>query len=134
MDTIFLATIIGWYLVIFGLFLFVKHEHVKSIMEDILASRGMFFLLAFITLLIGLLIVVSHNLWTYAWPVAITLFGWILFVGGVLRLFCSESAKNMGRKFIKHPMKMRVAGVFFFVFGLYLLSHVYDFHHLVKMS
>ena len=134
MDTMFLATTVGWYLVIFGLFILVKHDLAKSVMADVLANRGSFFIFAILTLIIGLLIVVSHNLWTLDWPVAITVFGWVLFVGGVFRLFCLESAQAMGNKFIKNAMQMKIAGSFFLLVGLYLLSHVYNYHHLFKMT
>ena len=81
MDTIFLATVIGWYMVIFGLLMLIRHDYVKAAMTDILAQPGVYFVLALITVVLGLLIVASHNLWTTSWPVAITLFGWVLFIG-----------------------------------------------------
>ena len=134
MDTIFLPTVIGWYLAIFGLLMLVKHDFVKSAMEDILAQRGLYFVLAILTLVLGLLMVASHNVWMMGWPVVVTLFGWLLIIGGLLRLFFSDAAHKMGKRFLKTPMKMKIVGIVFLVIGVYLLLHVYHFHHLAKIA
>ena len=133
MDTIFLATVIGWYMVIFGLLMLIRHDYVKAAMTDILAQPGVYFVLALITVVLGLLIVASHNLWTTSWPVAITLFGWVLFIGGLFRLFFSEAVHKMWKECLKIQMKLKIMGVLFLIFGVYLLIHVYHFHHIAKM-
>ena len=38
----------------------------------------------------GLSIVRAHNLWTYGWPVMVTLVGWIGILGGLFRMFAPE--------------------------------------------
>ena len=134
MDTIFLATVIGWYMVIFGLLMLVKHDYVRGAMMDVLAHSGLYFVLAIITLILGLLIVASHNLWTTDWPVAFTLFGWVLFIGGIFRLFFSDAVHTMWKKCLKIPMKMNIIGVLFVIYGVYLLFHVYYFHHLAVIA
>ena len=133
METIFLATVIGWYMVIFGLLLLVKHDYVKSAMADVLAQRGLYFVLAIITVVLGLLMIASHNIWMMGWPVVVTLFGWLILIGGLFRLFCSDAAHKMGKEFLKAPMKMRIVGVVFLIIGVYLLLHVYHFHYLAKI-
>lgn len=125
MNTMFLATVVGWYMAIFGLLLLIKQEQMKSVFSDILKQRGMFFLLTFITFIIGLLLVVGHNLWVKEWPVAITIFGWFLLVGSLIRLFFMDHVMKIGQSFFKAPIKMYITAIFFIVFGLYLLFHVY---------
>ena len=80
MLTTFLATVIGWYMVTFSLLILFKHKHIKSVMTDIIAHPGQFFILALITFILGLLVVVSHNIWVNSWPVSITIFGWIVLI------------------------------------------------------
>lgn len=125
MITLFLATVIGWYLVIVSLFLIFQHEHVKSVTSEIMANRGLFFVLAIITLILGLLLVASHNLWVMGWPVVITLFSWLVLISGILRLYCPDTAFKMGRSFTNDPNRMKIAGVVFLLIGLFLLFHVY---------
>ena len=130
MNTLFLATVLGWYMVIFGLLVLIRHEFVKAAMTDILESRGLYFMVAIMTLLLGLLIVSSHNIWMMGWPVIITVFGWLVVVGGVSRLFFSEAVHHMAHEFLKAPMKMKVMGAILVVVGGYLLLHVHHFHFL----
>ena len=127
MATTFLATVIGWYMVTFSLLMLFRHEHVKSVVIDIMASRGLFFILAILTFVLGLLMVASHNIWVMGWPVIITLISWLVLVSGIIRLFFPDEAPKMGRAFLNEPMRMNIAAVVFLLIGLYLLSHVYYF-------
>ena len=128
MSTMFLATVLGWYMVIFGLLMLVRHDFVKLAMTEIFAERGLYFMLAIITLILGLLIVASHNIWVMDWPVIVTLFAWFIVAGAIFRLFFSEAAHRMGKSFLKSKKKMKVMGIVFLVIGVYLLIHIYGYH------
>ncbi len=127
MISLFLATVIGWYLVITSVFLLFRHETLKSAMNDVLAQRGLLLILAIITLILGLLLVASHNIWVMGWPVVITLFAWLVLITGLLRLFLPDMAIKMGHAFLHHPVRMKIAGVVFLIIGLFLLYWAYFF-------
>lgn len=124
-SSIFLATILGWYLVIIGLFVLFRQNIVKPIMEDILSQRALLFIMALITLMVGLLLVLSHNVWVMEWPVIITILAWMILVGGILRLFAPEYVIRMGRRFLKKPVHITIMGIINLVIGLFLLFRVY---------
>lgn len=128
MITEFLATVIGWFAVIIGLFLLIRHDHIKSVMQDVMAHSGLFFVFAILTLIIGLLLVVSHNYWVAAWPVVITVFSWLVLISGLLRLICPETAVKIGTSFVSHPGRIQTVGVVWLIVGLFLLYHVYYLH------
>lgn len=125
MATLFLATVIGWYFVIISLFLIIQHQHLKSIVDEILDQRGLIFIMAILTLIMGLLMVASHNVWVMGWPVVITLIAWLVLISGLLRLFCLDTVIKMGKSFVDHPNKIIIAGVVYLLIGLFLLFHVY---------
>ena len=125
MATTFLATVIGWYLVVFSCLILFKHQHVKAIVTNIAKQPGQFFILALFTFIIGLLMVVSHNFWILEWSVVITLFSWLILIGGLYRLFCQEAAQKTALAFVKKPLRMRVTAIVLLVIGLYLLAHIY---------
>ncbi|KTD64333.1 hypothetical protein [Legionella spiritensis] len=125
MSTLFLATVIGWYLVIVSLFLLFRRETMRTIMAEILAQRALVFVLAVFTLILGLLMVTSHNIWVMAWPVVVTLISWLVLISGLLRFFCPDTAIKMGRSFLNHPTGMNVTTVIFLIIGLFLLFQVY---------
>ncbi len=125
MVTLFLATIIGWYLVIVSLFLLMRHDILQKGMQDIMAQPGLLLFLAIITVILGLLMVVSHNIWVLGWPIVVTLFSWLVLIVGLIRLFFPDTAVKMGRQFLIHPNRMVIAGIVFLIIGLFLLFMVY---------
>lgn len=126
MITNFLAIVIGWYLVITSLYLLLRYEQAKSVMIEVMEQRGLLFILAIITLILGLMMVTVHNVWVLAWPVIITLFCWLVLLSGILRLFCPDSVIRMGQAFIDDPIKMKVTALVFLLIGLFLLFQVYS--------
>ena len=128
MDTLFLATVIGWYLVIISLFFLLRREQFKLIMVDVVAQRGLFFVFAITTIILGLLMVVSHNVWVMGWPVIVTLFSWLVLISGLIRLFCPDAVKGMASSYASKPLKMQVTGVIGLLIGLFLLFKVYYPH------
>ena len=45
-------------------------------------------------LVAGLAIVRAHNVWTWGWPVLLTLVGWFFIAGGLARMFFTEAARQ----------------------------------------
>jgi len=125
MITVFLATVIGWYLVITSLFLLTRYEYARSIVDELFVQRGVLFVLAIFTIVMGLLMVASHNIWVMGWPVSITIFAWIVLISGIARLYCIDSAIRIGRTFFNKPMQVRAIAITALVFGLFLLFKVY---------
>ena len=41
--------------------------------------------------IVGLLIVVTHNVWMSGWPVLVTLIGWISLLQGIARLYIPDA-------------------------------------------
>lgn len=127
MATVYLATVIGWYLIIMSLFLLFQYEHAKSIMVEVLAQRSVLFLAAILTVLMGLLMVASHNLWVMGWPVVVTVFSWMVLIGGLVRLFFLDHVIKLGKQILKNPIKIKSVAIVYLLLGLFLLFHVYTF-------
>lgn len=124
-TTYFIATVLGWYLVIMSLLLIFKRHIVTSAMRDVMAQPGLLLVMAFITLIIGLLLVVSHNIWVMGWPVIVTIIGWLAVISGIIRLFCPEFIHRTWNKMVDKPHAFTVAGVIILIIGLFLLFEVY---------
>ena len=124
-TTYFLATVLGWYLVIMGLLLLSKREELIALMKDVVGQRSLLFVVAFITFIMGLLMVVSHNIWVMGWPVVITLFSWLILISGLIRLYFPDTVYKMWAEFVDKPVGLIVSGVVIMIIGLFLLFHVY---------
>jgi hypothetical protein len=68
----------------------------------------------------GLSIIRAHNRWTVAWPVMVTLVGWVAFLGGLFRMFVPE-AQLAGQNSFTYA-----ALVLLFAFGTVLTFKAYS--------
>ncbi|KTD04680.1 Integral membrane protein (PIN domain superfamily) [Legionella geestiana] len=125
MATQFLVMVLGWYLVVVSVFLVMRQEELRAVMHEVISNRGLFFVLAFITLILGLMMVVSHNIWMMGWPVLVTLFSWLVLLTGLFRLFYPSMAMSVAKSFLDNPVRMRMTGVLLFVLGLFFLMKAY---------
>lgn len=124
-TTYFLATVLGWYLVIMSLLLIFRRNIVTAAMSDVMAQPGLLLVIAFITLILGLLMVASHNVWVMGWPVVVTLFGWLALISGLIRLFCPEVVHKMWHKMEASAATFTIVGIVLLLIGLFLLFKVY---------
>ena len=118
--SIFYAQVIGLWLFLVALAMIVHQARFKKTLMETLTHPGLMNFTGFIALAIGLLIVVSHNIWVPAWPVIITIYGWILIFQGVMRIFWPESFAKMMKDLMAKSGYTVMSWVWLLV-GLYLL-------------
>ena len=75
--SVFLAKVLGLYLVIVAPAALLNRKHFPRLIKEFSDSLAMVVLSGFVALVLGLLLVVSHNVWTADWRVIITLLGWV---------------------------------------------------------
>lgn len=66
----------------------------------------------------GLAIVLAHNLWTFRWPVIVTLTGWFALFLGLFRMFAPDVF--LAGVHNAPPMMLVAPPMFFCAIGLYL--------------
>ena len=127
MSTTYLAGVMGWYFAATGALMLFNQKHVKTVLADVVASRGLFFFTSLITFILGLVIVNAHNVWVQDWTVAITIIGWALSLNGLARIVYTDQARNMLKSFLNHATRVQSAGFLCLLLGGFLLNHVYHF-------
>lgn len=125
MITNFLALMLGWYLVIMGLFLILRGDFVVAGLRELIGHRAIMLVVGVLTLVLGLLMVISHNIWVMGWPIIITIIAWLTLIGGLLRLFFPDTVYKIWNKTIDKPKKLIAYGVVILIIGLFLLYKVY---------
>ncbi len=78
---IFVARILGPLCVIVALGIILNRDFYMKVMEDYCKNTALVFVGGMMALIVGLVIVLLHNVWVLEWPVIITIYGW----GGVLK-------------------------------------------------
>jgi hypothetical protein len=91
--TVFLGRLLGLYTLITGLWVLADKQEVVSTLPDILGNRPLLIIIAIIALVVGLAIVLGHNIWSGgALTILVTLIGWISLLRGLLILFLPPAA------------------------------------------
>lgn len=119
-TSLFLAQLIGPVLIVIGLGLLLKKTEFREMATDFLSSRALIFVSGLLTLVTGLAIVLTHNVWEFNWPVIITILGWLSVFGGVFRILFPDSVQSMGTSMLDKPAMMTVSGAIQIVLGLWL--------------
>ena len=95
MDTsVLLARLFGIVLIIVNLGCLLNEKTYRQVLREFSTQPFVTFLSGFVNLILGLLVVQFHNVWTPDWHGLITLLGWILVFSGAFRsLFPKTSMK-----------------------------------------
>jgi len=119
-TSLFLAQLIGPVLIVIGVGLLLKKTEFREMATDFLSSRALIFVSGLLTLVTGLAIVLTHNVWEFNWPVIITILGWLSVFGGVFRILFPDSVQSVGTSMLDKPAMMTVSGAIQIVLGLWL--------------
>ena len=121
MDTsLFLAQFFGLYFVIVGIAMLVRFKLMTELMTK-MASREFIYLSGFVTLLMGIPLVLLHNVWDGSWRVIITILAWITLFKGISRIFFPEVVAGWSKKIFQNTKSLQFLLWILIIFGLYLL-------------
>lgn len=123
-KSFFLAEFWGWYLIVFFSLIIINTKRIKQ-MLDYVKDEKFLLLISFIAIIIGLINIIIHNVWSSDWRVIITLFGWSSLFKGILFFSFPDLVKNKVMKFSTKLLPYILILLFFM--GLYLLNKVYNY-------
>jgi hypothetical protein len=125
-TSIFLAQAFGIYLVIMSLFLILEYKTLRPLVDEFASSPALILLSGFISLILGILLILSHNVWVMGWPVVITILSWLVFIQGIARLFFTHKLIPFIR-FSNNRRFYLIVGIVTLLIGLFLLYHGFKF-------
>ena len=117
-NSLFLARLIGPVMLVVGLAVFANPRGFRDMAEEFMASRALMFLSGLVIMPAGLAIMLTHNIWTADWRVLITLLGWLIAIGGALRLFGPLFVVKAGHAMLNKPYFTSIAAAIWVVLGL----------------
>ncbi len=114
-----LAKFWGLYLIIFFVVLVFNPKRIRQIF-GYLNDPKFLLITAFVAIIMGLLNILSHNIWVNDWRLIITLIGWIsLFTGIMLFMFPNKSPQWVQPKNVKF---FQVLYMLLLFLGVFLLT------------
>ncbi|HLV69138.1 MAG TPA: hypothetical protein VKY34_00430 [Xanthomarina sp.] len=121
--SIYLAKFWGWYLIVFFVILSFNPKRIKQIFND-LRDEKFLIIASFLSIIIGLINILLHNVWEANWKLVITFIGWMaLFIGLVLFTFPGPTVKRLNNINVKF---VQVIYMLLFLLGVFLLNIGYN--------
>ena len=118
--SLFMAKLVGPVMVVTALHFLIDAKRYNKVVDDFFKNAGVLFMTAFITFVLGLIMVVMHNVWVGDWRVLITLAGWSMFLKGGLYLLFPKTSESLVRHFSLNNASYWVALIVILVWGGYL--------------
>ena len=121
-TSIFLAKVIGLVSVISTTAILIRYKKFLALEEEVARNPANIYLSGFTILILGVLLIVSHSVWTYDWRLVVTVLGWVILLKGAGRIFFPEAVGRLIKK--KRDSRWFILGeITVFVIGIYLLYH-----------
>lgn len=117
--TLFLAKAIGIWMVSVGIGALRASDTFKTIGKEFTSEKLSWYLGALFAYIIGILIVLTHNVWEFNWPVLITIFGWIGLLKGISLIVFPEEFKKFADWYIE-KVNFKIVGAIYGLVGLFL--------------
>jgi hypothetical protein len=124
--SVFLAQLIGTYLALVFLGMLLHHQRLKRTFTETMSNQPLLNFTGVMGILLGLLVVLTHNVWISDWPVLITLVGWVTLIQGVLRMFFPDAFIKLVKEMMNKAGYLVWCWLWFIV-GIYLMWIGYGF-------
>lgn len=115
-----LAQVIGLYLLMEGLVILTQKKFVMNVVIDMSNHKALVTVTGAMLTVLGLLIVLNHNVWEASWQVVPTIVGWAMLAKGVMLFFIPKTILGHARKVAKNRNLMMFAGIVAVAVGAYL--------------
>ena len=120
-TSIFLAKVTGLFGAISTLAIIIRYKLHFAMEENAAKNPATIHLSGYLFLMLGILLTVSHQVWTRDWRVVITIIGWLILLKGLMRILFPGTIKKLTEKKIKNEKRFLLTEVVTFLISLYLI-------------
>lgn len=117
----FLSRVIGIYMIIVSIAMLTEMNQFIRDVSQLINDPSLMFVTGFFTLILGILMVVSHNIWQWNWRVIITIIAWIILLKGASLIFIPQFMDKITILFVQNTNIIYAAAGFDFIFGVLLI-------------
>jgi uncharacterized protein YjeT (DUF2065 family) len=118
--SVFLAKVYGLVLVVVGLGMIFNKAYYHKMLKDLVAHSGFMYAGGVLALVVGVVLVLYHNVWVKSWVVIITLFAWCSLLKGVLLLLVPQGMTKLCQSVLKNDGLYYFMGILALVLGVLL--------------
>ncbi len=118
--SLFLAQVFGLYFILAGTAILIRPSSTMELMQ-FFSNRNAVFVSGFIALIVGVPLVLLHNIWDGSWRVIITVLVWLTFLKGVVRIIMPELVASWADALVSYSRLMRHMLWVLVIAGIYLM-------------
>jgi|SRR5579883_2525013 len=86
-TSFFIAKLLGPTFTLIGLSVLLREHTFRTILRDVIRSAPLLYFSGLLSLISGLALILTHNIWRLDWRLLITILGWAVAVRGFVTLF-----------------------------------------------
>lgn len=124
-STLLITRILGPMIVIIGIGILVNLKTYQKVMEDFFKNAALVYLGGVLALVVGILIVLFHNVWEANWTIIITIFGWLGIVKGVCLIVFPNMLNKLTEAYAKNATLLMVHSIIIIAFGAFFVFKGY---------
>ena len=125
-TTLFLAKVFGLYLLVMGLLMPLRRKDLSAMIEALADNRPLVFLVGVLVLILGLVLVVSHNVWIAGWPLVITVLAWLVLIKALAYLLLPFEVTARLVRWFNRPAWFTIGGALWAALGLFLVGKGFE--------
>jgi len=123
--SVLLAKIIGPPFLAVGLGLLLNQKIYWEMIDEVIRhptpiGNMLIYLSGLLSMLAGLAVVNTHPSWTRDWRVVLTIIGWLLLVGGIVRIVLPDIILKLGSTLYGSPTTLLIVAIISLVLGGFL--------------
>lgn len=108
-------------MILTGLSALVKRKTLMQAIKNMAKDTHVVFLIAAFEIVLGLILVLSHNIWDGTWHVVITVVAWLVLIEGAFYLFVKQSIiEKLLKWFARADWFYTLISLIVVVLGIYL--------------
>ena len=123
-PAVFIARLLGPTFVAIGLGILANGPFYSALILEAVHSPTLIYFSGLMSLVPGLAILNVHRSWS-GWPVIITILGWLMVIGGVVRLVLPATTATLASDLYSHAIVFLIVAIVVLVVGAYLCFEGY---------
>lgn len=122
LHSLLISQVLGFYLLIVAIVMLTRADYYRNLMTNLHEGSHAIMIGATFSLIIGIILVLVHNLWVWDEEVIITVVAWLILIKSVLWLAFPEKMMAFSRTFYAGPGYYITAAIAL-VIGIILLAY-----------
>ena len=128
-SSIIIAKILWPFLMILTLAVMLNQKNFEAMLNEVSKSKIAIFYISTFRLIVGILIVLFHNVWTWRLELVITILGWVVLLSGITWLVFPEDMMKLARPVVKQKKAVQTCITTTFVLGAVLVFVGYGIYY-----